>query len=195
MQGTRGQIRSGGDASAAELQASPPTQRPLALYSGVVRVGPDGNGEVTFDIPEFAGTVRVMAVAWSKDKVGKAVGDVIVRDPVVLTATLPRFLRTGDKTAVQLELDNVEGAAGGYTTAVSSDGAVKLDNDQPKVLQLATKQRDRISLPVEALASGLSVVNVRVTGPENFALARSYPLDVRPATQILTRRSVRSLAK
>ena len=58
-----------------------------------------------------------MAVAWSKDKVGKASGDVIVRDPVVLTATLPRFLRTGDRGAVQLELDNVEGAAGDYNIA------------------------------------------------------------------------------
>jgi alpha-2-macroglobulin len=195
MQGARGQIRSGGDAGGVELSGSPPTQATLALYSGIVTVGHDGAAQVYFDLPAFAGTVRVMAVAWSKDKVGKAIGDVIVRDPVVLTATLPRFLRTGDKTAVQLELDNVEGAAGGYTIAVSSDGAVKLDNDQPKLLQLATKQRDRISLPVEALASGLSVVNVKVTGPENFVLARSYPLDVRPATQILTRRSVRSLAK
>ena len=34
-----------------------------------------------------------------------------------------------------------------------------------------------------------------VTGPNNFALERSYALDVRPATQILTRRSVRQLAK
>jgi alpha-2-macroglobulin len=34
-----------------------------------------------------------------------------------------------------------------------------------------------------------------VTGPNNFALVRSYALDVRPATQILTRRSVRQLAK
>ena len=73
---------------------------------------------MSFDIPAFAGTVRVMAVAWSKDKVGKASGDVIVRDPVVLTATLPRFLRTGDRGAVQLELDNVEGAAGDYSIAV-----------------------------------------------------------------------------
>ena len=86
---------------------------------------------MSFDIPAFAGTVRVMAVAWSKDKVGKASGDVIVRDPVVLTATLPRFLRTGDRGAVQLELDNVEGAAGDYSMAVSSEGTVKLDGDKP----------------------------------------------------------------
>jgi len=97
MQGTRGQIRTGGDAAATTLGAAPPTQPPLALFSGVVNVKPDGTADVSFDIPAFAGTVRVMAVAWSKDKVGHASGDVIVRDPVVLTATLPRFLLTGDQ--------------------------------------------------------------------------------------------------
>jgi alpha-2-macroglobulin len=37
----------------------------------------------------------------------------MVRDPVVLTATLPRFLLTGDRSALmRLDLDNVEGATG-----------------------------------------------------------------------------------
>ena len=113
MQGTRGQIRTGGDAG-AELNGSPPTQAPLALFPASSRCAPD-SAEVAFDIPAFAGTVRVMAVAWSKDKVGRAVGDVTVRDPVVLTATLPRFLLTGDKSTMHLDLDNVEGAAGAYS--------------------------------------------------------------------------------
>ncbi len=193
MQGVRGAIRSGGD-SGAELAGSPPTQAPLALYSGIVQVGADGIAEVRFDIPAFAGTVRVMAVAWSKDKVGKASGDVIVRDPVVLTATLPRFLRTGDRGAVQLELDNVEGAAGDYQIAVGSDGAVKLDGDKPFTLKLAAKQRDRVAVPVSAAGAGTSTVKVSVTGPNGFTLERAFALNVRPANQILTRRTVRSLA-
>src|SRR5450830_517184 len=194
MQGARGAIRSGGDMGGAELTGSPPTQAPLALYSGIVNIGPDGAAEVRFDIPAFAGTVRVMAVAWSKDKVGKAAGDVVVRDPVVLTATLQRFLRTGDRGAVQLELDNVEGAAGDYSLAVSSEGTVKIDGDKPQTLKLAGKQRDRVSVPVSAAGSGSSTIKVGVTGPNGFALDRAFTLDVRPATQILTRRSVRTLA-
>ena len=51
MQGTKGQIRTGGDCGAGELQGSPPTQPPLALYSGIVTVGPDGTAETSFDIP------------------------------------------------------------------------------------------------------------------------------------------------
>ena len=195
MQGARGQIRSGGDSVGNELSGSPPTQAPLALYSGIVAVGRDGSAQVQFDIPAFAGSVRVMAIAWSKDRVGKASGDVIVRDPVVLTATLPRFLRTGDKSAVQLELDNVEGAPGDYSLAVMTDGAIKRDDDKPLTFKLAAKQRDRVSLPVGASGAGAGTVSVKVTGPDNFSLERTYALDVRSATQILTRRSVRSLAK
>ncbi len=193
MQGVRGAIRSGGD-SGADLTGSPPTQAPLALYSGIVRVGPDGTAQVNFDIPAFAGTARVMAVAWSKDKVGRASGDVQVRDPVVLTATLPRFLRTGDRGAVQLELDNVEGAAGDYSIAVSSEGTVKIDGDKPVSLKLAAKKREHMAVPVSASGSGPSTLKVSVSGPNGFALERAYALDVRPANQILTRRTVRALA-
>ncbi len=194
MQGVRGQIRNGGDVG-AELTGSPPTQAPLALYSGIVTIGHDGTAQVNFDIPAFAGTVRVMAVAWSKDKVGKASGDVMVRDPVVLTATLPRFLRTGDRGAVQFELDNVEGAAGDYGVAISSEGTVKLDSDRPLTFKLAAKQRDHLSVPVSAAGTGTSTINVSVSGPSGFAIERAYALDVRPANQILTRRSVRALSQ
>ncbi|HEY4143365.1 MAG TPA: alpha-2-macroglobulin [Pseudolabrys sp.] len=194
MQGARGAIRSGGDMG-AEMTGAPPTQAPLALYSGIVTVGADGVANVQFDIPAFAGSVRVMAVAWSKDKVGKASGDVIVRDNVVLTATLPRFLRTGDRGNVQLELDNVEGAAGDYTVALTADGSVKNEAAAPQVLKLAAKQRDKVSVPVSASGSGPSTVRVNVTGPNGFTQERAYALDVRPASQLLTRRTVRPLAQ
>lgn len=195
MQGTRGQIRTGGDAAAAELQGSPPAQKPVALYSGIVTVKPDGTADVVFDIPAFAGTVRVMAVAWSKDKVGKATGDVIVRDPVVLSATLPRFLRNGDSGTVHLELDNVEGAAGNYAVSVKADGAIAPATNAQRNIALRAKQRDSLSLPLSANKAGAGTVTVRVTGPNNFALERAYALDVRPATQLLTRRTVRTVAK
>ena len=194
MQGTRGQIRSGGDA-AAELQGSPPTQKPLALYSGIVTVKPDGTAEVVFDIPDFAGTARVMAVAWSKDRVGRAVGDVIIRDPVVLTATLPRFLLNGDRGTMHLDLDNVAGQAGDYRLEMKSEGVNVIGNAAPQTLKLNAKQRSAVTVPLSAAAAGSAAVTVRVSGPGGFALERSYALTVRPATQILARRTVKPLAK
>ena len=192
MQGTRGQIRTGGDAEGGGIEGSPPAQKPLALYSGLVTVKRDGTAEVLFDIPAFAGTVRVMAVAWSKDKVGKAVGDVTVRDPVVLTATLPRFLRNGDAGTMHMDLDNVEGAAGDYAIAVTASGAASLSERATQTLPLRAKQRGSVSVPLSGKAAGAGTFNVKVTGPSGFTLERTYALDVKPATQVLARRTVQA---
>ncbi len=193
MQGTRGQIRTGGDAG-AELNGSPPSQAPLALYSGIVEVRA-GQAEVVFEIPAFAGTVRVMAMAWSKDKVGRASGDVTVRDPVVLTATLPRFLLTGDRSTMNLDLDNVEGAAGAYSLTVSAEGTIAAGAGATGSLQLRAKQRDRVVVPLTASGAGPATVKVRIAGPGNFALERSYVMNVKPSTQVLARRTVKPIAK
>jgi len=195
MQGTRGQIRTGGDSAAAELQGSPPAQAPLALYSGIVTVKPDGSAEVVFDLPAFAGTARVMAVAWSRDKVGQSQGDVVIRDPVVFTATLPRFLLTGDRATMHIDLDNVEGAAGEYNVAVKSDGINVVGSAAPQTVRLNAKQRSAVTIPLTASAAGTANVTVRVNGPAGFTLERSYSLTVKPSTQILARRTIRPLAK
>jgi uncharacterized protein YfaS (alpha-2-macroglobulin family) len=194
MQGARGTIRTGGDGPGGKLSATPPTQPPLALFSGIVNVGPDGTAEVQFDIPAFAGTVRVMAVAWSKDKVGHASGDVTVRDPVVLTTTLPRFLLTGDAGTVRMDLDNVEGPNGEYTIGIRTDGPLSVPQAEQKI-RLAGKQRSGISLPISATAVGTGNVAITVSGPNGFAMQRSYTLAAKPATQIITRRTVRSIAR
>lgn len=195
MQGTRGQIRSGGDANGGELQGSPPTQKPLALYSGIVTVGADGSAEVSFDIPEFAGTARVMAIAWTPSKLGRATVDVTVRDPVVLTATLPRFLLNGDKGTMSFDLDNVEGAAGDYTVNVKIAGPVKVTGNPAITAKIAAKQRTSMQLALEAGGAGTASIDVDIKGPNGLTLARHYALDVKPANQILARRSVRTLAK
>ena len=195
MQGTRGQIKTGGDSAGAELQGSPPTQKPLALYSGIVTVAADGSAEISFEIPEFAGTARVMAVAWTATKLGRATTDVTVRDPIVLTATLPRFLLNGDHGTMSFDLDNVEGLPGDYTINVKTSGPVKVTGNPATTVKLAAMQRASMSLALDAAGAGTAQVDVDISGPNGLALARHYALDVKAATQILARRSIRTLAK
>src|SRR5262249_55581319 len=185
----------GGDSANAELQGSPPTQKPLALYSGIVTVGADGSAEVSFAIPEFAGTARVMAIAWSATKVGKAVSDVVIRDPVVLTTTLPRFLLNGDHGTMSMDLDNVEGAAGDFTITIRPSGPVRMTGNPSTTLRLAAKQRNTVAVNLDATGAGPAQLEVNIRGPNGLTLQRNYALDVKAATQILARRTVRTLAK
>ena len=74
MRAERGKLRSGGDGAGGGdgLDGSPPVEATLALFSGIVKVGADGTAKVDFQMPDFNGAVRLMAVAWSADKTGSA---------------------------------------------------------------------------------------------------------------------------
>ena len=192
LQGTRGQIRSGGDSGGEETSAEKPNQEPLALYSGVVRVGPDGKAKVSFDLPAFNGTARVMAVAWSKGRTGSASADVIVRDAVVVQASLPRFLALDDQSRLNLRLDNVEGVAGDYRLSVALHGPLAGDAALNQTVKLGAKAKASVNIPLRATGVGAASLDIRLTGPK-FDAAQSLALDVEPGTSALVARSFHTL--
>ncbi|MBV9393678.1 MAG: alpha-2-macroglobulin family protein [Methylobacteriaceae bacterium] len=193
MQGVRGMIRSGGDAG-ADLSAEKPTQEPLARYSGVVKVGADGKANISFDIPAFNGSVRVMASAWSKTRVGHAQQDVIIRDPVVVQATLPRFLSLGDQSRFHVQIDNVEGKSGRYAVDLALEGPVSASADAlKKSLALSVGARSSLAIPVNATGIGRVDLDLHLTGPD-VDLKQSLALNVDAGTGEFARRSVQSLA-
>ena len=190
MQGTRGAIRSGGDSGGPETDGNKPTQEPLARYSGVVKVGADGVAQVTFDIPAFNGAMRVMAVAWSKGKVGQASTDVIVRDPVVVQATLPRFLALGDRSRFFIQLDNVEGPAGAYTVDLDIHGPVTVAADAlRRNVTLQAGGKTAFSIPVMGSGVGTAVIDLALSGP-GIKLTQSFALKVQSGAAELYRRTV-----
>lgn len=194
MQGTRGTIRSGGDA-APKLESAPPKEEPLARYSGIVKVDDQGEATVSFDLPAFNGTVRVMAVAWSRGKVGHAQADVVVRDPIVVQATLPRFLALGDRSRFHLAVNNLEGPAGDYTVDLDIHGPIVLPADSLRsTIKLAKGGRGEVTIPVTAAGIGTAVVDVRFSG-QGLDLTQTLVLKVQPATPAVYRRTVRPIAE
>ena len=125
MRAERGKLRSGGDGGSdgMSMQGSPPVEETVALFSGIVKVDANGSARVDFQLPDFNGSVRVSAVAWSADKVGSAAKELIVRDPVTITASAPRFLTLGDQARLELAVHNVEGVAGSYRIVGQQEAA------------------------------------------------------------------------
>jgi len=193
MLGARGRLRAGGDAMDAGLQAEPPTQPPLALFSGPVKLDAEGKGTVDFVIPPFDGTGKLMAVAWSADAVGHAQEDVTIRDPVVITATLPRFLAAGDRSTLNLAITNVDGESGDYALDLVTEGPVSIAS-APKTIPLEKDGRQAFNLQVNGTGLGEAKVSVRLSGPGGLTVARDYRLNVRPAYPAISRRSVESIA-
>ena len=97
-----------------------------------------------------------MAVVWSKTGVGNADADVLVRDPVVLTASLPRFLAPGDAARMLLEVTHATGPAGEVRlSAGSSTGAVAVAGSSfAHSFELGAGETSRFALPVTVDAVG-----------------------------------------
>ena len=193
MEGGAGPIQSGGDQS-GNLEGNLPTQPPLALFSGVVKVGADGVANVSFDVPAFNGSVRVMAVAWSKTKVGSAEATVIVRDPVVVTATLPRFLDLGDRSQMHVDIDNVEGEAGDYRLDLDIHGPLTATADAlSRTVKLAAHQQASVTMPITAAGVGTATLDLRITGP-GLSVSQRLPLGIEAGAPDLYRRIIHPLA-
>ena len=195
MQGVPGEVRSGGDSEAVRLKAPPPTQKLLAFYSGIVKVDDTGKASVSFDLPDFNGSVRVMAMAWTKDGIGHASKDVFVRDPTVVTASIPRFLAVGDKSRLLVEINNVSGPAGDYKLAIAMGTGLGFANaDANRTVTLAEKQRVAFNVPISGDAIGDFDVDVTLTAPSGESYPTDLTLGVRPAGVPITRRNIIDVA-
>jgi alpha-2-macroglobulin len=186
LNGTMGQVRSGGDAGAGlRLQSPPPTEDLLAFFSGPVRVGVDGRAVIGFDLPAFNGTVRLMAVVWSPRAVGQAEADVLVRDPVVVSASLPRFMAPGDESRLLLDLTHTSGQAGRMGLDVTAQGVTLAA--VPSGMTLAEGETGRVVIPVTADQPGDHVIRVALTTPDGRQLVKTLTLPVRAADPEVSR--------
>ncbi|PIE15028.1 MAG: PAN domain-containing protein [Rhodobacterales bacterium] len=179
MNGAVGTIRSGGDAgSEARLQSPPPTEELVAYFTGPVQIGEDGIARARFDLPEFNGTVRLMAVVWSSAGVGKADSDILVRDPVVLNASLPRFLAPGDSSRMLLEITHASGPSGNIGLAVTGQGIAVDNSAVPAQISLGDLQKASLSVPIKAGEIGAHQINVQLTTPDGKVLTKQLALQV-----------------
>ncbi|WP_372836362.1 alpha-2-macroglobulin family protein, partial [Puniceibacterium confluentis] len=179
MNGAMGEVRSGGDASAQmRLQSPPPTEQLVAFFSGPVAVA-DGRAEIRFDIPEFNGTVRLMAVAWSPTAVGQSSREVLVRDPVVVNASLPRFMAPGDSSRLLLEIVHAKEPTGPMGLEITAPGLTLDAAALPARVDVTQQGTARLQVPLTAPDVGDHTIRVALTTPDGTQLVKTLVLGVR----------------
>ena len=179
MNGAMGAVRSGGDAAAnAQLQSPPPTEELMAFFSGPITVDANGRAEVDIIRPAFNGAIKLMAVAWSDTAVGDASTEALARDPVVVTASVPRFLAPGDESRLLLELVHADGPSGDMNLSVLADAEVGLA-DVPTLVTLPQGGVQTLSIPLTAREPGDPLITVELTTPDGKTLRKVLTLPVR----------------
>jgi alpha-2-macroglobulin len=84
--------------------------KPVALWTGVVHTNSRGIAEISLDVPEFTGKLRLVAVAATPTATGASAGNIFVRRPFMLRTTMPRFALPGDAFQCRAVLRNTTDA-------------------------------------------------------------------------------------
>jgi len=182
MAGRKGKLKFGGDSAPKATRSLPKKVRLIDLFSGPVQLDAQGEAEIVIDVPDFNGTLRLMAVAATADRFGNAESETVVAAPLVAELLTPRFLTVGDQATIALDLHNLSGAAQKFKVRVENGDGLKIQNAEREV-SLKDQQKQTLRFPLEAgQAFGLTDVRVHVTGADGFKLERSFGLQVQAAT-------------
>lgn len=188
LPGEVGELRSGGDAGllSRNMQAlSKRSFKIVSMYQGRVSLDKQGRGKISLNIPDFNGTLRIMAVAFDEQRIGSGAADLLVRDPVVVEGTLARFLAPEDVSELNLSLHNVTGAPGNYTLTLAAKGEVAIMGKDKIEIPLEQGGHHQITVPIQAKKLGQGQVTVRLQGM-GLELTREFDLSIRspiPYTQ------------
>ena len=161
--------------------------KPLALWSGVIQTGEDGLGTAKFELPEFNGKVRVVAVACTKQALGSAGANVFVRRPYMLRASVPRFLNVGDTFTASAVVFNTQEAEVEATVSWKAEGALN-PAEGSRTVTVPAKAETRVTVDFGAGAA-IGQGNITWTlaaGGESYTEA--MPIPVRPSVFFETHR-------
>ena len=146
------------------VRSQSPAAKTVAFWSGPVAVGPTGKASVSFDIPEFQGQVRLMAAGLSGRRFAGTEARTLVKSPLVLLPSFPRFLSFGDRAQATATVRNDTGKNDTFTVTLGASGPASVA-ERTKTL---TIPKGGTGLAVFEVAAGqnegIAVFDIAVAG-------------------------------
>jgi alpha-2-macroglobulin len=156
----------------------------ISYWSGIARANSSGEAEFEFDIPQFSGEVRLMALAYRNERFGSKEATMKVADPIVLSSALPRFLSPGDTVTMPVTITNTTTRSATANARLKISGALQSTGDIQQTVSLSPNSEGRATFRVVAPRTiGIGKVTVEVNGlGETFT--DETEIGIRPAASL-----------
>lgn len=165
----------GGDAPVSDVQI-------VSIVKDKVQLDENGRAKLNVELPYFNGELRLMAVAFSKNRYGSAESKAKVAAPLVVQASMPRFLAKGDQSQVVFDIKNMEETEQTFSVTLEADEALG-NGSVSETLTLEPKGKAVLALGVKASQfTGAGEVSLSVESKNSeLNMSRSWSLGLRPA--------------
>ena len=182
LDGSLAKQRFGGDAGKRDTQSLPRKVRLVDLFTGPVALDANGEATIALALPDFNGSLRLMAVASTEDSYASADTEMTVAAPLVAELNMPRFIAPGDMASIALDLTNLSGSAQVVKVQIDTGEQLRIAGGPVAPVNLADKQRTVLRYTLQALdAYALVPIKVTVTAGK-LRLVREAFLQIQPIT-------------
>lgn len=166
--------------------------RPVALATSLLTADAEGHIEGTMMVPQFSGQLRVMLVATTAYQYGHTQGPVLIKQPLMIQATAPRFAAPGDSFTLPLRLFNNTDQAGEVNWKVAvvnpTDAPTLAQVTVPANTKLNVTPRQQCELAAQVqIGAGIGVIKLVFTAEGlDDSYREEIELPIRPAAPMLT---------
>lgn len=164
----------GGDGADMEKRNNPMPNKRIKIvsyWSGVQKANGSGEANFEFEVPQFSGEIRLMAVAYKDERFGAGETNMTVADPVVISTGLPRFLSPGDTILVPVTLSNTTKNASIAKVTIKVSGPLQVVGVTNQQTNLAANAENKAVFKVVAqnrIDSGSIRIEVNALGESFF---------------------------
>ncbi|GAA4831665.1 alpha-2-macroglobulin family protein [Algivirga pacifica] len=180
--------RFGAGAFDMERRVNPLTNqrvRLLSYWSGTLKTDSDGEVRYTVDIPEFSGSLRVMAVATKADAFGSSSKNIKVADPLVVSTALPRFMSPEDQLKAPITLTNTTDEEMEVSLKLKTDGVLHSEGLSSNRIRIPSNSEKQVLFELGAKKM-IGASKVTVTAEAGGEVFKSETdLTVRPITSLV----------
>jgi len=154
--------------------------RPVALWQSNVETDADGRAAAKLHLPQFIGSLRIVAVAATADSFGAARREVCVRAPLMVESSFPRFLAPDDSFTVPLTVTNNTGRNGAVDLTIETSGGLAVTSGRHMQVEApdGSEQVLHVHLQAPSVPGVASAVITAALGGERAV--DSVELAVRP---------------
>jgi hypothetical protein len=152
---------------------------PTAYWNPSVEIAPEGYAEVTFQLPDNLTTFKVMVTALTKDSFfGSGEEKLLVKKPLLLKSSLPRFARMGDSFEAGVVVYNYTGEEGKVRVLGDTEG-ITLKGEKIREVFLKSGEGREVRFSFEADKIGEAKFFFKaIMGEYSDGLTVTLPVDL-----------------
>ncbi|NIM15392.1 MAG: hypothetical protein GTO45_25725 [Candidatus Aminicenantes bacterium] len=154
--------------------------KPISMFKGPVFTDENGYAKISFKMPNYIGSVRVMVVSAKGNCYGKAEKAVPVKTDLMVLPTLPRVLSPGDRVVVPVSVFALRQDIKDVDVSIHAEGPVDIVGEGRRALKFEKpgEQEVKFSLQVKQ-AVGSAAITIKAVS-SNLAAHKKIDIKVRP---------------